>query len=362
MSDSDISFCDLFAMDELEEYFAIKNEEDDNVPENEYDANIHHDNVDHDDEIIIHEKKVMIGLTQCKNKPNHNETSFSDVRSVVEQSISDHDDEQLTIQKKDDKRVSLKGEEKKLKKIKKKSKKTIKKKRSKSKDEKKLSLTREGKKVKKKTKKSKKSHNKTKKQSDSSMSESTTLNSVNNMLTKKQTSWKYFGNELKEVVNSNWKETYRFFKVYLSRNEMKIMDESRTIYKIYQLGNGFDSIDNIRDDYSVNAKPNQAVLLDMIRISDNCRKKFLDFLSSTKVYELVGNDSSIAINSAFSISRASLSTLFGFKNKFITGEIIDNFGIFLKYHMNSRKSQNRMKRNLHVFSIHFYSKMVTDLR
>ena len=116
MSDSDISFCDLFAMDELEEYFAIKNEEDDNVPENEYDANIHHDNVDHDDEIIIHEKKVMIGLTQCKNKPNHNETSFSDVRSVVEQSISDHDDEQLTIQKKDDKRVSLKGEEKKLKK------------------------------------------------------------------------------------------------------------------------------------------------------------------------------------------------------------------------------------------------------
>ena len=100
----------------------------------------------------------------------------------------------------------------------------------------------------------------------------------------------------------------------------------------------------------------QTSLLEIVRMDDQSKIKLQIFLRRQTIQILlVGNNTNI--HSDFSISRSSLSSLFGYENQYISGEIIDYFGLFLSNNLNFRFSKGGSKRLLHVFSNQFYTKL-----
>ena len=100
----------------------------------------------------------------------------------------------------------------------------------------------------------------------------------------------------------------------------------------------------------------QTSLLEIVRMDDQSKIKLQIFLRRQTIQILlVGNNTNI--HSDFSISRSSLSSLFGYENQYISGEIIDYFGLFLSNNLNLRFSKGGSKRLLHVFSNQFYTKL-----
>ena len=116
------------------------------------------------------------------------------------------------------------------------------------------------------------------------------------------------------------------------------------------------SIEFFRHDWII-TKPPKKSLLDIFRIGEASKKLLLEFMRDVNTYKLLEEDYTFP---NLTLSPDSLRRLFGYDDEFIAGEIIDDFGKFISWHININCNQNQGQRQLYVFSSHFYTTLASD--